>query len=89
MAPGIKVKSIIRENKKLRLVEFAHEFIELNWCTKGHIGIVMEGELAININGIVHNFKAGDGLVIPSGEQNRHKHHATIEKTKLFLVEEV
>jgi quercetin dioxygenase-like cupin family protein len=87
-ARGVKVKSLVRGDKRLRLVEFTHEFTEPDWCTKGHVGLVLEGEVAININGVVQNFKTGDGLVIPSGEQSRHKHHDTIKPTRLFLVEE-
>lgn len=87
-ARGVRVKSLIRGDKKLRLVEFTEEFIEPNWCTKGHIGMVLAGEMAVNINGVVQKFRAGDGLFIPSGEQSRHRHHATIKTAKLFLVEE-
>jgi len=87
-ARGVRVKSLQRGDKKLRLVEFTQEFVEPDWCTKGHIGLVLEGEVAININGVVQNFKAGDGLMIPSGAENRHKHHDTIKPTRLFLVED-
>jgi quercetin dioxygenase-like cupin family protein len=87
-APGIRVKAVVRGGKKLRLVEFTHEFVEPDWCTKAHIGLVLEGELALDIDGIVHKFRAGDGLFIAGGERNRHRHHATPETTRLFLVEE-
>ena len=85
---GHQVKSVLQGEKRLRLVEFTQEFTEPDWCTKGHIGMVLEGEVAININGVIQNFKAGDGLLIPSGAQSRHKHHHTIKPTTLFLVEE-
>ena len=85
---GMKVKSVVQGGKKLRLVEFTPEFVETDWCTKGHVGLVLEGEIAININGVVQNFRAGDGLFIPRGEQDRHKHHDTLKPATLFLVED-
>ena len=87
-ARGVKAKCFQRGDKKLRLVEFTQEFVEPDWCTKGHIGLVLEGEIAININRVVQNFKAGDGLMIPSGAESRHKHQETIKPTRLFLLEE-
>jgi quercetin dioxygenase-like cupin family protein len=70
-----------------RLVEFNTEFIEKDWCTKGHTGFLIGGEMELNINGDVKNLKAGDALTIPAG--CRHKHHSTIQTSKLFLIEEV
>ncbi len=88
-APGVRTKSFDQGEKKLRLVEFTQEFTEQEWCTKAHIGLVLEGEMEVNFNGVIRRYKAGDGLLIPKGEQHRHRHHATIRTTKLFLVEEV
>ena len=87
-ALGVRFKSILKDDKKLRLVEFTEEFIEENWCTKGHIGFIVEGEMEINFNGVINKFNAGDALFIPEGENHRHKHHSTGQRVKLFLVEE-
>src|SRR5262245_12357835 len=87
-AHGMRVKSVVQGDKKLRLVEFSLEFVEKDWCIKEHVGLVLDGEIAININGVVQNFRAGDGLFIPRGEQNRHKHHDTVKPATLFLVED-
>ena len=73
---------------KLRLVNFDDNFKEKEWCIKGHIGYVLEGEMIINFNGQRIHYKKGDGIYIKPGIENKHK--ATIEKhksVKLFLVE--
>lgn len=72
-APGVRHKSFIKGNQKVRLVEFTEEFREEGWCIRGHVGYVLEGSLSIDFNGEVLNFRAGDGFFIPEGEENRHK----------------
>jgi pimeloyl-ACP methyl ester carboxylesterase len=37
---GTRSKAIVRNGRKLRLVEFTSEFVEYDWCIKGHIGYV-------------------------------------------------
>ncbi len=83
---GFRSKTVIKDSKKLRIVEFSHDFLEPDWCLKGHIGYVIEGEMEIDFDGQIQSFKTGDSLFIPKGQ--KHKHHSTIQKTKLFLVEE-
>ncbi len=34
---GIRSKAVVRNGKKLRLVEFTSEFVEYDWCITGHI----------------------------------------------------
>jgi quercetin dioxygenase-like cupin family protein len=88
-APGVRTKTVVRGGKKLRLVEFGAEFVEPEWCTRGHAGLVLEGEMDLNVDGRVVRLRAGDALLVPCGEQHRHRHHATIATTRLFLVEEI
>ena len=49
--PGAKFKAFEKDNRKLRLVEFTKDFIEPDWCVKGHIGYVLDGEMEINFDG--------------------------------------
>jgi len=44
--PGARSKFFQQEDKQIRLVEFTDEFVEPDWCEKGHIGYVLEGTLA-------------------------------------------
>ena len=68
---GAKYKVFQQGNRRLRLVEFTKGFTEPHWCTKGHIGYVLEGELDIDFAGDVVRFSAGDGLFIPEGQETR------------------
>ncbi|GMT49003.1 MAG: hypothetical protein IEMM0008_0542 [bacterium] len=84
---GIRTKTIIKGSKKLRIVEFSNDFVETDWCLKGHIGYILEGEIEIDFDGSIQLFKTGEGLFIPKGQ--KHRHQSTIQKARLFLVEEV
>jgi quercetin dioxygenase-like cupin family protein len=89
-APGVRYKAYIRDNYRIRLVEISEGFSDENWCTKGHIGYVLEGSFSIDFNGNVIPFKAGDGIFIPAGEENEHKAKVIKgEKALLILFEEV
>jgi quercetin dioxygenase-like cupin family protein len=88
-APGIWQKAYKEGSRMIRLVEFTEEFKENDWCTKGHIGYVLEGRLSIDFDGTVMEFNPGDGLFIPEGDKNRHKGHVQKgEKALLVLFEE-
>jgi quercetin dioxygenase-like cupin family protein len=88
-APGVRTKTVVRGGKKLRLVEFGRDFVEPEWCTRGHAGLVLEGEMDLNVDGSIVKLRAGDAVMLPGGAEHRHKHHATIAPTRLFLVEEI
>lgn len=87
-AKGVRFKAYKQDGKQLRLVEFTKEFIEPDWCKKGHIGYLLEGQLEINFNGDVVVFKAGDALFIPKGEEHKHMARALTDIVKIFLVED-
>ena len=85
---GMRAKVYRYDRHQLRLVEFAHSFVEAEWCTKEHVGHVLDGSLEINIDGAVTLFEAGDSLYIPAG--NQHKHAQTLSETAtLILVEPI
>ena len=70
---GIKQKIFIRDNKRIMLVELSENFADNEWCINRHIGYIIEGSITINFNGKSIEFKSGDGIFIPEGEENRHK----------------
>ena len=85
---GARYKECIQKDQKIRLIEFSYGFIEEDWCTKGHIGFVVDGSMKIDFSGNVVSYNKGDGLWIASGEADKHK--VLIEKggsVLLFLVE--
>ena len=48
LAPGVQHKAYVEDNQRLRLVEFSDEFVEDSWCTKGHVGYILEGSISID-----------------------------------------
>lgn len=87
-APGARFKAVVRQDKKLRLVEFSREFVELDWCTKGHVGCVLSGEFELEFTGHTERFVAGDGIFIQAGEAEKHRAHVPGEPVTMLLVEE-
>jgi len=49
-ARGARFKAFEQGGRKLRLVEFSKEFVEPDWCTKGHIGYILEGQIEIDFD---------------------------------------
>ena len=88
-ANGVRFKAFEQNGKKLRLVEFFKEFIEPDWCTKGHIGYIIEGQIEIDFDGTKEIFGPGDGVFIPSGQEHKHIGKVITEKVKTILIEEV
>ncbi len=86
---GLRVKSIIESEKKIRYAEFSQEFAEVDWCLKGHLGYVIEGKLEINFNGNIIQYKDNDGIVIPAGEEYKHKTKVITNKAIVFLIEDL
>jgi hypothetical protein len=88
-APGVRFKAMIRDGKRLRLVEFTNEFVERDWCLKGHTGYILQGELEITFNDETERFATGDGIFIAGGERERHRARVTGGTVaRLVLVED-
>jgi quercetin dioxygenase-like cupin family protein len=87
--PGARFKERRADGKKIRLVEFTSEFVEPQWCEKGHIGMVLEGILEVDFHGSVITYRQGEGLCIPAGHQGAHKARSRTPVVRLFLVEDV
>ena len=87
-AANVRFKTYEQGGRKLRLAEFGRKFVEPDWCTKGHIGYVLEGEMEINFDGNVVAFGPGDGIFIPAGEKNKHKAKILTDSVKVVLVED-
>jgi quercetin dioxygenase-like cupin family protein len=85
---GVRFKAFQQGGRKLRLVEFSRGFVEPDWCMKGHIGYVLEGEMDVDFNGDLVRFSAGDGVFIPAGAENKHKGKVLTDVVRLVLVDE-
>ncbi len=88
-ADGVRFKSYEQGGRKLRLVEFTKEFVEPDWCTKGHIGYVLEGQMEVDFDGKKIVFIPGDGIFIPAGGEHKHKAKVLTDVAKVILAEDV
>jgi mannose-6-phosphate isomerase-like protein (cupin superfamily) len=87
LAAGVRFKTCEQNGQRLRLAEFTKEFTEADWCTKGHVGYVLEGEMEVDFRGKTVAFRAGDGLFIPPGSEHGHKARVLSDTVKVVLVE--
>lgn len=88
VSEGVRFKAFERGGRKVRLVEFGRGFVEDEWCAKGHVGYILEGEMEIDFDGEVIIFGAGDGVFIPAGEEHKHKGRVVTDMVKVILVED-
>ncbi len=86
VAVGVAQKQLIRNNQKLRLVEFSKGFFEEYWCLKGHVGYVLSGEMKLLFRDKVVFFKPGNALWIDAGEENQHKMRLIEDQTVCLLL---
>ena len=86
--PGARFKRFTRDGRQLRILELTKEFTEPDWCEKGHHGIVLQGELALDFKGRTIRYVEGAGILVPAGPENAHKAHPVTTMVRLFLVEE-
>lgn len=85
---GVRSKARSRNGRRLRVVEFSQEFVEPDWCRKGHIGYVLDGEMEIDFDGEVVRFGKGDGVFIVAGDKEKHVARVLSEVVTLVLVED-
>ena len=85
---GTRVKRQLRHGKQMRLIEIGPDSGEPDWCEEGHVGYILEGELETSIDGTIVRLSAGDGLIIPSGKEYRHKPKAVNGAVRLILVDD-
>jgi quercetin dioxygenase-like cupin family protein len=86
---GARVKVHREGTKQIRLVEFTSEFVEPDWCEKGHIGLVLSGTLELDFAGHIVRYPEGSGIFIPPGSSTAHKARSVTQVVRLVLVEDV
>ncbi len=79
-------KKVVFGAKSVRVLELDPGFHELDWCVRGHVGYVVEGELKIQFKDRTEQFSSGQGMFIEFGDE--HKAIETKQKVTLFLVDE-
>jgi hypothetical protein len=87
-AAGCRFKACARGGTTLRLAEFTKEFVDADWCARGHIGYILEGRMEIDFDGKVTVLGEGDGLFIPAGKEHRHMARVVCEPVRMVLMED-
>jgi hypothetical protein len=87
-ADGVRFKAYEQGGRRLRLAEFTRDFVEPDWCTKGHIGYVLEGQMEVSFHGRVVTFHSGDGLFIPPGSDHGHKARVLTDFVRVILIDD-
>ena len=86
LAPGSRHKLVVRDGRRLRLLELDERFVEPDWCTRGHFGVVVSGTLRLDTPEGEAILQPGDALALPAGA--RHKASVAQGRAVLFLVED-
>lgn len=87
--PGARFKVHRDGSRQLRLLEITREFVEPDWCEKGHVGMVIEGELEIDFHGRLLRYPEGAAIFIPSGATSGHKARSITPRVQMFLIEDI
>ncbi|MHA6248570.1 hypothetical protein ACXYMU_11575 [Pontibacter sp. CAU 1760] len=72
-AVGVAQKVFSDGKARMRRLRFSDDFVEEQWCTKGHAGYVLDGAKEIAFDGTTVHYKKGDGVWIAPGEASKHK----------------
>ncbi len=73
-------------NIRVRMVEYTPGYLADHWCSKGHVLLVLEGELVTELqDGRTFTLKAGTSYQVADGAEP-HRSHTNIG-AKLFIVD--
>ena len=74
-------------NVRARIVEYSPGFRSDHWCPRGHVLLVLEGELAVDLkDGRSVRLEAGQGFV--AGDDAANPHRASSESgARVFIVD--
>ena len=84
---GMRYKRVQLGDRQVRLVEWDKAMVHADWCLKGHIGYVIDGEVELDIAGKVFRYAPGDVFIVPEGEAHKHRPKVLTEKMRFFSVE--
>lgn len=71
---------------RVRMVDYSPGYLADHWCTKGHILLVLDGELITELqDGRTFTLKAGMSYQVADGAEPHRSH--TTNGAKLFIVD--
>jgi quercetin dioxygenase-like cupin family protein len=75
-----------RGNIRVRMVEYSPGYVADHWCSRGHVLLVLEGELVTELeNGESHVLRAGQSYQVAEGAAPHRSR--TTGGAKLFIVD--
>lgn len=74
-------------NIRVRMVEYSPGYLSDHWCPRGHVLLVLEGEIAIELKD-ERKFKLTPGMSFQVSDDEDNPHSARTEKgAKVFIVD--
>ncbi len=83
--PGVRFKSRTEGGNTMRLVEFSNGVVEHDWCLRGHMGYILDGDMEVDFGDSVSHFRKGDGLYIAEGTRHRASVPAGVTTVVIFV----
>ncbi len=79
-------RTIAAGDVRVRMVEYSPGYLADHWCERGHVLLVLEGELVTELaNGEVHVLKPGQSYQVADGAAPHRSRTAT--GARLFIVD--
>jgi len=68
LVPGVRMKPLFGDGAMLNLLEFDDgALVEAHSHSHEQLGLMLEGELVLTIDGVEHHLRRGDAYQIPGG----------------------
>jgi len=80
-------REVLVGEKHFRIVEYERNASHPDWCTTGHVGFVIEGEIMYELDKGQINARQGNGFFLPPGTRHRG-HNVFPGTTRFFLIDE-
>jgi quercetin dioxygenase-like cupin family protein len=87
-AAGIASRAVVVNGVRWAVVEYEPGVLREEWCTEGHSGYVLAGEVAYEFeqrDRAPLTVRAGEGFTLPEG--SGHRGRAGAEGARLFLID--
>ena len=80
-------RTYAKGNIRARIVDYSEGFRSDHWCGRGHVLLVLEGELVIELED-GRTFRLGPGMSFHAGDDEANRHLAFTSKgAKVFIVD--
>ena len=80
-------RTVEQGNLRIRMVEYSPGYLADHWCARGHVILVLEGEMVNELkDGRINLLTAGIGYHVEDDESNPHR-TSSERGVKLFIVD--